>query len=54
MPIVCQLLGRMGTGQVYSPLIEGLEGGREHDVQFVPGNWTRFSNLHFTTDLYLP
>lgn len=39
--------------QIYSPVVDGLEGGKEHDVQFVPGNHPRFCNLDFVTDLHL-
>jgi hypothetical protein len=38
---------------VLSPVIAGLEGGREHDCQFVSGNWPRFANLNFTEDLHV-
>lgn len=39
---------------VYSPLIDGLEGGKEHDdVPFVLGNYPRLASLPFTTDLHL-
>lgn len=45
----------LGNAQrVFSPVIEGLEGGKEHDVEFVEGNWPRFANLAFVTDLHLP
>lgn len=44
----------LGDGIVYSPVIDGLEGGREHDdVEFVLGNHPRLANLDFTTELYL-
>lgn len=43
----------LGDAQVFSPNIEGLEGGREHDVKFSPGNHHRFANLEFVTDLHL-
>lgn len=39
--------------RVYAPIIEGLEGGKEHDCEWVEGNWPRLANLHFTTDLHL-
>lgn len=39
--------------RVFSPIINGLEGGREHDVEFIEGNWPRFANLPFVTDLHL-
>lgn len=39
--------------RTFAPVIEGLEGGKEHDVEFVEGNWPRFANLDFVTDLHL-
>jgi hypothetical protein len=39
--------------RVFSPVIDGLEGGREHDCEFREGNSARFCNLHFVTDLHL-
>lgn len=44
----------LGHGRVFSPVIEGLEGGKEQDVRFVEGNHPRFANLDFVTDLHLP
>ena len=44
----------LSEGQVYSPIIAGLEGGKEQDCQFVSGNWPRLANLELTTDLHLP
>jgi len=44
----------LGDAKVYSPVIEGLEGGREQLCRFVPGNHPRFANLPFVTDLHLP
>lgn len=41
------------SDDIYAPVIEGLEGGREHDCTFVRGNWPRLANLDFTTDLHL-
>jgi len=39
---------------VFAPIIEGLEGGREHDrVPFVVGNRPRISMHDFCTDLHL-
>lgn len=38
-------------GRIFSPIIDGLEGGREHHCRFVEGNWPRFANLGFTTDM---
>lgn len=43
----------LGRGEVFSPVIDGLEGGREHNVEFVPGNHKKFANLDFVTDLHL-
>ncbi len=43
----------LGNGLVLSPVIDGLEGGREHDVKFVAGNWPRFCNLDFVSDLFV-
>ena len=39
--------------QIFSPVVDGLEGGKEHDVPFVRGNYPRFCNLDFVTDLHL-
>lgn len=41
------------NGRIFAPVIAGLEGGKEHDCQFVEGNWPRFANLEFTTNLHL-
>lgn len=43
----------LGNGVVFSPVIDGLEGGKEHDVKFVAGNHPRLANLEFVTDLHL-
>ncbi len=43
----------LGNAEVYSPVIEGLEGGKEHDCEFVKGNHPRFANLDFVTDLHV-
>lgn len=48
------IAGVLNEGRVFSPIIDGLEGGREHDVKFVEGNWPRLSNHSFCTDLHLP
>lgn len=38
----------------FSPIIDGLEGGKEHhNIPFVLGNHPRLSSHHFTTDLHL-
>lgn len=47
------LAALLGDGLVLSPIIDGLEGGKEHDVRFVPGNHPRFANLDFVEDLYV-
>jgi hypothetical protein len=47
------LAGLLSTGRVFSPVIDGLEGGREHDCKFVEGNWPRLSNLAGCTDLHV-
>jgi hypothetical protein len=47
------LAALLGDGLVLSPIIEGLEGGKEHDCAFVAGNWPRFANLDFVTDLHV-
>lgn len=47
------IAGVLTEGRVFSPVISGLAGGKEHDVQFVRGNHPRFANLEFTTDLHL-
>ncbi len=39
--------------RVFSPVIDGLAGGVEHDCEFREGNSARFCNLHFITDLHL-
>ncbi len=45
----------LGNGRVFSPIIEGLQGGVEHDVvPFVEGNWPRLAELPGITDLHLP
>lgn len=41
-------------GRIYSPVMDGCEGGKEHDVEFVDGNWPKFrDDLDFITDLHL-
>lgn len=40
-------------GKIYSPVIDGLEGGKEHLCQFVDGNHKKFCNLDFITGLHL-
>lgn len=43
--------GLLNEGRVFSPLIADCEGGKEHHCEFVTGNWPRFANLGFTTDM---
>lgn len=46
--------GALGCGKVYSPRIDGLEGGKEHDnVQFEAGNHCRTADLGFISDIHL-
>lgn len=48
---VAALLNR--AGRVYSPVIDGLKGGQEHDCKFVEGNYPKLANLEGFTDLHL-
>jgi hypothetical protein len=44
----------LGEGAVFSPVIPAdAAGGKEHNVNFVPGNHPRFCHLEFVTDLYV-
>jgi hypothetical protein len=44
----------LGNGRVFSPIIDGLQGGIEHDaVPFVEGNHPKLAELPFITDLHL-
>lgn len=43
----------LGHGQVYSPVIVGLEGGKVQDCKFVKGNHPRFIDAANVEDLYL-
>lgn len=43
----------LGDAKVYSPVIDGIEGGIEQECQFVEGNHPKFANLPMCTDLYL-
>ena len=47
------LAALLGNGLVLSPIIEGLRGGCQHNCRFVAGNWPRFANLDFVTDLFV-
>ncbi len=45
----------LSDATIYSPMIDRLEGGREHDdVQFIEGNHPRLASFEFTTSLFLP
>jgi hypothetical protein len=43
----------LSNAKIYAPVIEGLEGGKEQDCEFIEGNWPRFASLPFVTDLHL-
>lgn len=43
----------LSDARVFSPVIAGLVGGREHDTEFIEGNWPKFVELSFVTDLHL-
>jgi hypothetical protein len=46
--------GALNEGRVFSPIIDNLAGGTEHDdVKFVEGMWPRLANLSFVTDLHM-
>lgn len=47
------LAAMLGNGLVLSPVIDGLEGGKEHDCRFVAGNHPRLANFDFTTSMYI-
>jgi len=44
----------LSSAEIYSPVVDGLEGGKGHFVSFVAGNHPKFCNLPCVTDLYLP
>lgn len=44
----------LSNAEVYSPVIDGLVGGKDHDVEFIPGNHPKLSNLAGCTNLHLP
>lgn len=44
----------LNTHRVFSPVVKGLEGGREHDVEFVEGNHSALSDLACGSDMHLP
>jgi hypothetical protein len=39
--------------RVFSPVIDGLQGGIEHDVQFIEGNHARLSDHSFVTEILI-
>lgn len=43
----------LGNGRVFSPVINGLKGGKEEDVEFVEGNHPRISEIGDCTELHL-
>ena len=45
--------GLLCEGRVFAPIVKGLEGGREHEVEFVEGNWPRLSNLNGCGELHV-
>lgn len=45
------LAGCLNEGRVFSPVIDGLKGGVEHDVEYVEGNWPRLANLDYTREM---
>lgn len=47
------LAALLGNGLVLSPVIDGLEGGKEHRCKFVAGNHPRFANLDFVENLFV-
>lgn len=47
------LAGLLSNGRVFSPIIDGLTGGKEHDCDFVEGNWPRLSNLDGCGELHV-
>ncbi len=46
--------GLLGNGLTLSPVVDGLEGGKEHDnVPFAAGLWPKFCNLGFVEDMHV-
>jgi len=41
-------------GRVFSPVIDGLSGGGEHDVKFIAGNGARIADLDFVNPIVIP
>lgn len=46
--------GTLSSGRVFAPIIDGKEGGKVQDCEFVEGNWPKLANLPDCTDLHLP
>jgi len=44
----------LGNARTFSPIIDGVTGGKESDCQFVEGNHPKFVEFDFVTDLHLP
>lgn len=48
------LAALLGNGLVLAPVVDGFEGGKEHDCRFVAGNHPKFTGLlDFVSDLYI-
>ncbi len=45
--------GMLNPNRVLSPVIDGLEGGKEHLCDFVDGNWPRLASLEGITDMHV-
>lgn len=43
----------LGEGRVFSPIIDGKEGGKEQFCEFVEGNWPKLANIDNITDMRL-
>lgn len=48
------LAGLLSKEYVFSPIIKGLEGGKEHLCEFVEGNHPALSDLASGSDMHLP
>jgi hypothetical protein len=48
------LAALLSYGHVFAPVVKGLEGGREHDVEWAEGNWPALSDLACGSDMHLP
>jgi hypothetical protein len=45
---------RIGTNRVFSPVIDGLVGGKEHSCRFIPGNGARIADFDFVDPIEIP